>query len=90
LFGFFKKLKPTRIIKTKDQKEAKKQLEQCMKNNTKAIIGMDIDEEFDLDEFEEIIEDPAITVRDKYKIGRNAKCLCGSNKKYKKCCLRFQ
>lgn len=39
------------------------------------------------DEYEEIEEPEEPPVRETLKIGRNSPCLCGSGKKYKKCCL---
>ena len=33
---------------------------------------------------------PGVKLRPKMKLGRNSKCLCGSGKKFKNCCLPTQ
>ncbi|MDG2285973.1 MAG: SEC-C metal-binding domain-containing protein [Alphaproteobacteria bacterium] len=30
---------------------------------------------------------PAVTIQNKQKVGRNDPCPCGSGKKFKKCCI---
>lgn len=56
----------------------------CKKNDWRFIIGIEPDKEEDLTDLEKKLNPPVPTTVT--KIGRNSPCLCGSGKKYKKCC----
>jgi len=51
----------------------------------KYTIGLEPDLPEDISDLEILLNTPKSTVAEK-KFGRNEPCLCGSGKKYKKCC----
>ena len=56
----------------------------CGENNWHFILGIEPGEKEDLSDLERKLNPP---IRNEApKIGRNDPCICGSGKKYKKCC----
>lgn len=56
----------------------------CHENGWQFILGYEPDEEEDITDLERKLHPPA---RHKAsKVGRNEPCICGSGKKFKKCC----
>ena len=55
------------------------------KNDWKYLIELEPDKPEDITDLE-ILSTPSKTVIAEKKTGRNEPCLCGSGKKYKKCC----
>jgi len=56
----------------------------CAENDWHFILGFEPDEEEDLSDLEKKLNPP--TPNMVTKIGRNDPCICGSGKKFKKCC----
>ena len=56
----------------------------CAENDWHFILGFEPDEEEDLSDLERKLNSP--THYEVAKIGRNDLCICGSGKKFKKCC----
>ena len=61
----------------------------CEKNGWKVIVNIEPDKEEDISDFNKLLGHKTENTRTfvkEIKIGRNDPCLCGSGKKYKKCC----
>lgn len=96
------KSKPIRI-RVSDEARMQEIVEICEKNNWIFICGIEPDQPEDISEFEYMLNPKAFggkqpkmkqienltVVKDKSIVERNDPCTCGSGKKYKKCCLRY-
>ena len=60
--------------------------------NTDSLKYIDMDKVYEIQEFTKhfpMYDRVPQYFRDNPKIGRNEPCSCGSNKKYKKCCMQY-
>lgn len=76
------------ILRVSDTSKIGAITEICEENGWHFIIGVEPNEEEDLTDLERKLNPP--TVHASAKIGRNDPCICGSGKKFKKCCLSMQ
>lgn len=74
------------IVRVQTTDRAQRVLELCNENEIEVIVGLEPDKPEDLSDIERAFQarEPARAVQ---KIGRNEPCLCGSGKKFKKCCV---
>lgn len=79
-------IKQPAIVRVQDQHRAVELLSFCKKNDWHVIIGIEPDKQEDISDIEKLINPPKPVVANS-KRGRNEPCVCGSGKKYKKCCL---
>jgi SWIM/SEC-C metal-binding protein len=73
------------IVRVQDEDRAQEIAEICSENRWHFIIGFEPDEPEDISDLEKLLN-PQEPVVNHIKLGRNAPCLCGSGKKFKKCC----
>ncbi len=62
-------------------------MEICKLNDWQVIVGIEPNIPEDISDFEKLLNPPKPSISTHLKIGRNDPCICGSGKKYKKCCL---
>lgn len=88
-------------FRVSNESKFQKIAEICNRKNWTFIAGIEPDEPEDISEFEYMLNPKAFggkppemkntynatVVNSEPKIGRNDPCICGSGKKYKKCCL---
>lgn len=75
------------IVRVQDEDRAKEIAEICSDNGWHFIIGFEPNMPEDSSDIEKLLNPPE-PVFNPHKFGRNEPCICGSGKKYKKCCLR--
>ena len=73
------------IVRVKTKKRMKEVASIFEKNGWKYTIGLEKDKAEDISDLEILLNPPKTVVTEK-KVGRNDPCICGSGKKYKKCC----
>ena len=72
------------ILRVVDESKVEQIADICYKNGWQFILGFEPDREEDLSDLERKLNPP---VRHEVrKIGRNQPCICGSGKKFKRCC----
>ena len=72
------------VVRVHTEEKAKYVADTCEKHGWQYIIGFETDKLEDISDLEKMLNPPKpITTT---KINRNSLCLCGSGKKYKKCC----
>ena len=64
-------------------------LAMCDDRGWTAIIGIEPDKPEDISEMQRLMNPPK-PIQAGPKVGRNDPCPCGSNKKFKKCCMAKQ
>jgi len=74
------------IMQVRDHEKAQEIAAICEMNKWQYIVGVKPGEEEDLADLNQKLDPP--TVYSPPKTGRNDPCLCGSGKKYKKCCMQ--
>lgn len=83
------KQKPAIVRVATDQK-AEEIFSLCSRQGWKVVIGIEPDKPEDISDVEKLLGIKNVenkkTVVKEINIGRNDPCLCGSGKKYKKCC----
>ena len=72
------------IVTVSSQERSQYVAETCSKNGWHYIIGIEADKPENISDLEKALN-PPMPVKSE-KIGRNDPCICGSGKKYKKCC----
>jgi SWIM/SEC-C metal-binding protein len=72
------------ILRVADESRIEQVAVICEENNWHFILGFEPDEEEDLSDLERKLNPPVY--HEVTKIGRNDPCICGSGKKFKKCC----
>ena len=72
------------IVRVKIEERAHAITAACTMRGWQCIAGVEPGEPEDISDFERLMN-PATPVRSA-KVGRNEPCLCGSGKKYKRCC----
>jgi SWIM/SEC-C metal-binding protein len=72
------------IVRVRTQGKAQYIYEVCERNGWHCIAGVEPGKPEDISDFEKLLNPPQVVNSE--KIGRNDPCLCGSGKKYKKCC----
>ena len=75
------------VVRVQSQKRAEEILSICNEHGWKVIVGIEPDKREDISDVERLLN-PQEAVKVQVKVGRNEPCLCGSGKKYKKCCGR--
>jgi SWIM/SEC-C metal-binding protein len=73
------------IVHVKTKERMKEVASIFEKNGWKYTIGLEADKAEDISDLEILLNPPKTVVAEK-KVGRNDPCICGSGKKYKKCC----
>ncbi|MFT9493995.1 PBPRA1643 family SWIM/SEC-C metal-binding motif protein [Anaerosolibacter sp.] len=77
------------IVRVQSQERANEILQICEENDWKVIVGIEVDKEEDISDVYKLlgykVENTKTIIKDEV-VGRNDPCLCGSGKKYKKCC----
>ena len=73
------------IVRVQTKKRMKEVASKFEKNGWKYTIGLEPDEPEDISDLEILLNPPKTIVAAK-KVGRNEPCICGSGRKYKKCC----
>ena len=73
------------IVRVQTEERGKEIASICTEHGWHFIIGVESDKPEDISDLNRLLskDGPKIV---KEKIGRNELCLCGSGKKYKKCC----
>ena len=72
------------ILRVADESRVDQIAEVCHQHGWQFILGIEPDQEEDLSDLQRKLDGPARW--DVRKIGRNERCICGSGKKFKKCC----
>ena len=72
------------VIRVHTDEKARYVAEKCSENGWHYIIGFEPDKPEDISDLEKLLNPPQVVKSE--KIGRNDPCLCGSGRKYKKCC----
>ena len=72
------------ILRVVDESKVERITEICARNGWQFILGIEPDQQEDLSDLERKLNPPV--GHKVIKIGRNAPCICGSGKKFKKCC----
>ena len=73
------------VVCVQTQKRLKEVASIFEKNGWKYTIGLEPEKPEDITDLEILLNPIKPVIADK-KVGRNEPCLCGSGKKYKKCC----
>ncbi len=73
------------IVRVPTEKRMKEVASIFEKNGWKHTIGLEPDEPEDISDLD-ILLNPPKTIIAAQKVGRNDPCICGSGRKYKKCC----
>lgn len=74
------------IIRVQDLHRANEMVAICNKHGWQVIVGIEPDNTEDISDISRLLNPPEpITLEP--QVGRNESCICGSGKKYKKCCL---
>ncbi len=72
------------IARVHSDETAKYVAETCSENGWHYIIGFEANEPEDISDLEKMLNPVQPVISN--KINRNSLCVCGSGKKYKKCC----
>ena len=72
------------IVRVKTEERAHAITAACTMRGWQCIAGVEPDEPEDISDFERLMY--PVTPARSAKVGRNEPCLCGSGKKYKRCC----
>lgn len=75
------------VVRVRDEARAQEIMEICHEHDWQIIVGIESDKPENISDFEKMLNPPEPIVSNHLKVGRNGACLCGSGKKYKKCCL---
>jgi SWIM/SEC-C metal-binding protein len=75
------------VVRVQDEERGKAIAEICSENGWHFIIGFEPDMPEDISDIEKLLNPPE-PIFNQHRQGRNERCICGSGKKYKKCCLR--
>jgi len=77
------------VVRVATEERAHEVYNICEKNGFKVIIGIEEDKPEDISDIQRLlgmeVENTKTFVNDVI-VGRNEPCICGSGKKYKKCC----
>lgn len=74
------------VVRVETQSKAEEILSICDAHGWVVIVGIEPDKPEDISDVERLMN-PLVTVKSEPKVERNDPCLCGSGKKYKKCCM---
>jgi SWIM/SEC-C metal-binding protein len=74
------------IVRVQDEDRAREIAEICSENSWHFIIGFEPDQPEDISDLERLLNPPEPVINHS-KFRRNDPCICGSGKKFKKCCL---
>ena len=75
------------IVRVQNQHRAREMLAICNEHGWQIIVGIEPDKTEDVSDVYRLLNPPK-RITSKYpQLGRNEFCICGSGKKYKKCCL---
>lgn len=77
------------VVRVQTQERANEILEICEREGFKVIVGIEEDQPEDVSDVRKLLGyevENTKTIIKSEKIGRNEPCICGSGKKYKKCC----
>lgn len=74
------------ILRVRSTERAQEMMKVCEEKGFKVIVGIEPDKPEDISDLERKLGLYTIRRIEK-KLGRNDPCVCGSGKKYKKCCL---
>ncbi len=75
------------VLRVQTMEKAHEVMAFCEEQGWKAIVGVEPDRPEDLLDLERKLNPPTV-VYPFEKMGRNEPCICGSGKKFKKCCLQ--
>ena len=73
------------VVSVQTEKRMKEVASTFEKQGWKYTIGIEPDKPEDITDLEILLNPPKTIVAEK-KVGRNDPCICGSGRKYKKCC----
>lgn len=77
------------IVRVATEERAHQIYDHCQRNGWQVIIGIESNKPEDISDIQRLAGmkvDNTKTISNEVQIGRNDPCLCGSGKKYKKCC----
>ncbi|MFS0647306.1 PBPRA1643 family SWIM/SEC-C metal-binding motif protein [Siminovitchia sp. 179-K 8D1 HS] len=77
------------IVRVATEEKANEVYKLCDSNGWEVIIGIEPDKPEDLSDVQRLLGvkvENTKTIVNEVQIGRNDPCLCGSGKKYKRCC----
>ncbi len=77
------------IVRVATEEKANEVYSLCDRNGWKVIIGIEPDKTEDISDVQRLLGvkvENTKTIVNEVQIGRNDPCICGSGKKYKKCC----
>lgn len=75
------------VVKVQTEMRAMEIMDICEKKGWKVIVGIEPNEEENINDVERLLNPPNPVFSQ--KINRNDPCPCGSGKKYKKCCINI-
>ncbi|HCX50666.1 MAG TPA: hypothetical protein DG757_16905 [Bacillus sp. (in: Bacteria)] len=77
------------IVRVANEEKANELYDLCERRGWKVIIGIEPDKPEDISDVQRLLGlkvENTKTIVNEEQIGRNDPCICGSGKKYKKCC----
>ena len=75
------------IVRVQTETHAQEIVAVCTAHGWQVIVGVEPDAPEDVSDLSKLLAPEPAVARPPPAIGRNARCPCGSGRKYKKCCL---
>ena len=75
------------IVRVQTEAHAREIMAACNAHGWQVIVGVEPDAPEDVRDVRKLLAPDQFIARQPPAVGRNARCPCGSGRKYKKCCL---
>ena len=75
------------IVRVQTEAHAQEIVALCDAHGWQVIVGVEPDAPEDVSDVQKLLAPEQAVARQPPAVGRNARCPCGSGRKYKKCCL---
>jgi len=75
------------IVRVRSEARAEEIVALCDAHGWQVIVGVEPDVPEDVSDVHKLLAPEQFIARQPPAVGRNARCPCGSGRKYKKCCL---
>ena len=75
------------IVRVQTEAHAQEIVAVCEAHGWQVIVGVEPDAPEDVSDVRQLLAPEQAVARQSPAVGRNARCPCGSGRKYKKCCL---
>lgn len=74
-------------VHVQTMERAQEVLRLCEERGWKVIVGIEPDQPEEMTDIEKLLNPTGTSTRKEPSVGRNDPCLCGSGKKFKRCCI---